>query len=218
MVTNDLVSDCAAGWGGVRRIHQRPRESGDTTDLRDRRAPRRTSYNEDGVRYAREKIGEDVDDDDDDGGGGGDDKESDEEKEEDDEASTDHLLTFLAPASLVRTRSAGQTTATTVRAVCDADSRGRRNDDDDDDDHHDRPRPLQQPRRHGDDAVIRRSASTGYHDDDDDDVVHASGGTSPTVDRGRIVPETTAGNGALPGAPLHAREREFLLWFVYYEL
>lgn len=145
------------------------------------------------MRYAREKLG-DVDGEDD--GGGGDD--------DDDEAPTDHrLLTFHAPASQVRSspaarggRQSGPSGATDVCATGDADPRGRRDD----------PRPHSAaPRRR--DAVIRRSACgdrgggsappriivvvVGGGGGGD---VLANGGPRPTVDRGRIVPETTAGN------------------------
>lgn len=175
------------------------RESGDT-DPRDRRARRRTSYNEEGVRYAREKIGDvdedDEEEDDDDGGSGG-------------EAPTDHLLTFLAPAFHVhigpavcgRSQSAwsrsGPRSGQAIVCIGDADSRRRRNSP--------RPQPATPRRR---DAVIRRSTSgdrgggsappriivvaVGGGGGD----VLANGGIYPTVDRGRIVPETTAGNGA----------------------
>lgn len=162
------------------------RESGDT-DPRDRRARRRTSYDEEGVRYAREKIGdvdeEDDGDDDDDGACG--------------EAPTDHLLTFLAPASLVCTSPAvGGSHSGSVRShgeptvsAGDADRRGRRDDP--------RPQPAAPRRR---DAVIRPSATGdrggGSAPPRTIVVVVGDGGICHTVDRGRIVPETTAGNGA----------------------
>lgn len=177
------------------------RESGDT-DPRDRRARRRTSYNEEGVRYAREKIGDVYEDD------GGGDEEDEDDDDEDGGGPTDHLLTFLAPASHVRSSPAvggshsarshsGSRSSQAIVCVGDADSRGRLDDS--------RPQPAAPRRR---DAVIRRSATgdrgggsapprfivvaVGGGDGD----VLANGGISPTVDRGRIVPEITAGNGA----------------------
>lgn len=168
------------------------------------------------MRYAREKI-DGVDEDD----GGGDEEKKEEDDDDGGETPTNHLLTFLAPASHVRTTTPGfhgdhcesaeyarsrsgpgtsQVGQVTVYTG-DADTRGRRDDP--------RPQPAAQRRC---DAVIRRSA-TGDRGggsvppriiivvvvDGGDDVL-ASGGICPTLDRGRIVPETTAGITVLPGA------------------
>lgn len=165
------------------------------------------------MRYAREKI-DSVDEDD---GGGGDEEENNDNGggggDGGSEAPTYHLLTFLAPASHIRTTTpgfhgdhcgsscrsqarshSGPRTSQVGQATVytgDADTRGRRDDP--------RSQPAAQRRC---DAVIRRSATGDCGGGsaspriivvvvDGGDDVFASGGICPTLERGWIVPETT---------------------------